>query len=105
VHGNAVEQTVSVAPTLGSILFSHIHASPGFTRVQVANLVSLQTVGGAEDGEQQQPVGKSGMLRERLTSIWSLYCRAEKTFRIGYHVQTLGRCRVFRVQWVEEVRD
>jgi hypothetical protein len=45
------------------------------------------------------------MLRERLTTIWSLYRRAEKTLRIGYCVQTLGRCRVFRVEWIEDVRD
>jgi hypothetical protein len=69
------------------------------------NLVSLQDVGVAGDGKQQLTIGESGMLRERLTSIWSLYRRAEKTLRIGYRVQTLGRCRVFTVQWIEEVRD
>jgi hypothetical protein len=45
------------------------------------------------------------MLRERLISIWSLLERAEKTFRIGYRAENVGRCRVFKLEWMEELRD
>jgi hypothetical protein len=45
------------------------------------------------------------MLRERLITIWSLLERAEKTLRIGYRAETVGGCRLFRLEWMEELRD
>jgi len=44
---------------------------------------------------------KSGMTRERLTTIWSLARREEVAVRIYYLVRDTGRCRVLRLERVE----
>jgi hypothetical protein len=45
----------------------------------------------------------ASMKRECLTFIWSLARRIELPVRIHYHVETLGRCRVFELRKVEEL--
>jgi hypothetical protein len=69
------------------------------------NLVSLQVVASFKQADGRRRDRESGMFHERLTTIWSLYQRAEKTFRVGYFKQTVDGCRVFELEWIQELRD
>lgn len=43
------------------------------------------------------------MIRERLTSIWSLLRRAEIPVRIFYTARQSGTCRIYRLKAVDEL--
>jgi hypothetical protein len=48
---------------------------------------------------------KSGMIRERMTTIWSLKQRDELPIRVYYSVLESGRCRVLRLERIERFAD
>lgn len=43
------------------------------------------------------------MTRQRLTTIWSLFRRAEITVRIFYTARQIGSCRIYRLKAVDEL--
>jgi len=51
----------------------------------------------------QEARSESGMTRECLSEIWSLYRHAEVVVRISYRVRQAGNCRIFRLGRVQEV--
>lgn len=48
---------------------------------------------------------KSGMTRERMTTIWSLARRAEVALRIYYRVRSTRPCRVLVLERIEQFDD